>query len=77
MGYENAYEYEGGKQDWIEAGYPTETGWKETYPPVIPAKAGTHGTAATLRPKPQPADRSTGGIPVAGEPHHNAFTCKG
>ena len=26
MGYENAYEYEGGKQDWIEAGYPTETG---------------------------------------------------
>ena len=26
MGYENSYEYEGGKQDWIEAGYPTETG---------------------------------------------------
>jgi len=26
MGYENAFEYEGGKQDWIEAGYPTETG---------------------------------------------------
>ena len=26
MGYQNAYEYEGGKQDWIEAGYPTETG---------------------------------------------------
>ena len=26
MGYENAYEYEDGKQDWIEAGYPTETG---------------------------------------------------
>jgi len=26
MGYENAYEYEGGKQDWIEAGYSTETG---------------------------------------------------
>jgi rhodanese-related sulfurtransferase len=26
MGYENAYEFEGGKQDWIEAGYPTETG---------------------------------------------------
>jgi rhodanese-related sulfurtransferase len=26
MGYENAYEYEGGKQDWIEAGYPTESG---------------------------------------------------
>ena len=26
MGYENAYEYEGGKQDWIDAGYPTETG---------------------------------------------------
>jgi rhodanese-related sulfurtransferase len=26
MGYENAYEYEGGKQDWIEAGYPTERG---------------------------------------------------
>jgi len=26
MGYENAYEYEAGKQDWIEAGYPTETG---------------------------------------------------
>jgi hypothetical protein len=26
MGYENACEYEGGKQDWIEAGYPTETG---------------------------------------------------
>jgi rhodanese-related sulfurtransferase len=25
MGYENAYEYEGGKQDWIEAGYPTES----------------------------------------------------
>jgi rhodanese-related sulfurtransferase len=24
MGYENAREYEGGKQDWIEAGYPTE-----------------------------------------------------
>jgi rhodanese-related sulfurtransferase len=26
MGYENAYEYEGGKQDWIEAGYPAESG---------------------------------------------------
>jgi len=26
MGYENAYEYEGGKQDWIDAGYPTESG---------------------------------------------------
>jgi len=26
MGYENAYEYEGGKQDWIEAGYPVESG---------------------------------------------------
>jgi len=24
MGYENAYEYEGGKQDWMDAGYPTE-----------------------------------------------------
>jgi hypothetical protein len=24
MGYENAFEYEGGKQDWVEAGYPTE-----------------------------------------------------
>jgi len=26
MGYENAYEYEGGKQDWFDAGYPTESG---------------------------------------------------
>jgi rhodanese-related sulfurtransferase len=26
MGYENAFEYEGGKQDWMEAGYPTESG---------------------------------------------------
>ena len=26
MGYENAYEYEGGKQDWVDAGYPTESG---------------------------------------------------
>jgi hypothetical protein len=25
MGYDNAYEYEGGKQDWIEAGYPVES----------------------------------------------------
>jgi len=25
MGYENAFEYEGGKQDWLEANYPTET----------------------------------------------------
>jgi len=25
MGYENAYEYEGGKQDWMDAGYPTES----------------------------------------------------
>jgi len=24
MGYENAFEYEGGKQDWVEADYPTE-----------------------------------------------------
>ena len=24
LGYENATEYEGGKQDWIEAGLPTE-----------------------------------------------------
>jgi rhodanese-related sulfurtransferase len=23
MGYENAFEYEGGKQDWMDAGYPT------------------------------------------------------
>ena len=29
MGYENAYEYEGGKQDWIDAGLPTETGARE------------------------------------------------
>ena len=26
MGYENAYDYEGGKQDWIDAGLPIETG---------------------------------------------------
>ncbi len=26
MGYENASEYEGGKQDWAEAGYPTQSG---------------------------------------------------
>jgi len=26
MGYKNVYEYEGGKQDWIEAGYTTDTG---------------------------------------------------
>jgi len=25
MGYENAFEYEGGKQDWMDAGYPTES----------------------------------------------------
>jgi hypothetical protein len=25
MGDENAFEYEGGKQDWIDAGYPTES----------------------------------------------------
>jgi len=25
MGYENAIDYEGGKQDWIDAGYPTES----------------------------------------------------
>jgi len=24
MGYENAFEYEGGKQDWMDAGFPTE-----------------------------------------------------
>jgi hypothetical protein len=24
MGYESAFEYEGGKQDWMDAGYPTE-----------------------------------------------------
>jgi rhodanese-related sulfurtransferase len=26
MGYENASDYEGGKQDWIEAGLPVERG---------------------------------------------------
>jgi hypothetical protein len=26
MGYENAYDYEGGKLDWINARLPTETG---------------------------------------------------
>jgi rhodanese-related sulfurtransferase len=26
VGYENASDYEGGKQDWIEAGLPTEGG---------------------------------------------------
>ena len=26
MGYETAYDYEGGKQDWVEAGLPTESG---------------------------------------------------
>jgi len=25
MGYENAFEYEGGKKDWMDAGYPTES----------------------------------------------------
>jgi hypothetical protein len=29
MGYGNAYEYEGGKQDWMEAGYPTESGQRK------------------------------------------------
>jgi rhodanese-related sulfurtransferase len=29
MGYENAYEYEGGKQDWMEAGYPIESGQRK------------------------------------------------
>jgi hypothetical protein len=29
MGYENAYEYEGGKQDWIDAELPIETGDRE------------------------------------------------
>jgi hypothetical protein len=29
MGYENAYEYEGGKQDWIDAGLPIEAGVRE------------------------------------------------
>jgi len=24
MGYENVYDYEGGKQDWVEAGLPLE-----------------------------------------------------
>jgi 3-mercaptopyruvate sulfurtransferase SseA len=26
MGCENVFEYEGGKQDWMDAGYPTESG---------------------------------------------------
>jgi len=26
MGYEKACEYEGGNEDWIEAGYPVESG---------------------------------------------------
>ena len=26
MGYENAYKYEGGKRDWIDAGLPIEAG---------------------------------------------------
>ncbi len=26
LGYENVYDYEKGKQDWIEAGLPTESG---------------------------------------------------
>lgn len=26
VGYENASDYEGGKQDWIAAGLPTEAG---------------------------------------------------
>lgn len=26
MGYKNVRDYEGGKQDWIEAGLPTEGG---------------------------------------------------
>jgi len=26
LGYTNVFEYEEGKQDWIEAGYPTESG---------------------------------------------------
>jgi len=25
MGYENVFEYEGGKQHWMDAGYPTES----------------------------------------------------
>jgi hypothetical protein len=25
MGYESAYEYEGGKQDWMDAGYSTDS----------------------------------------------------
>jgi hypothetical protein len=29
MGYENASDYEGGKQDWIEAGLPVERGAEE------------------------------------------------
>jgi 3-mercaptopyruvate sulfurtransferase SseA len=29
IGYANVFEYEGGKQDWMDAGYPTESGCKE------------------------------------------------
>jgi hypothetical protein len=34
MGYENAYDYEGGKQDWIEAGYLTESEDPSRKPPL-------------------------------------------
>ena len=27
MGYEYAFEYEGGKQDWVEAGYQLRAAW--------------------------------------------------
>jgi 3-mercaptopyruvate sulfurtransferase SseA len=30
MGYDDAFECEGGKQDWLEAGYPTESDRTET-----------------------------------------------
>ncbi|HUR37626.1 MAG TPA: hypothetical protein VM009_07395 [Terriglobales bacterium] len=29
MGYTNVRDYEGGKQDWVEAGLPTESGQQD------------------------------------------------
>jgi len=33
MGYTNVKDYNGGKQDWIEAGLPTESEWNDATPP--------------------------------------------
>ena len=64
MGYTNLADYEGGKKEWVESGYPTET--LHHHPPVtgmtLPPPTSSVTPALTMRARVVPPRASDGAL---------------